>query len=337
MKKNLIILSVLTLIATITIVIALHNPVFQQENNFLIKNISFFITVIFSLIQFFTVRVYSKRIAFSGVLLLFIIYAVFAWAMSLESQSFTRSAIILTQSAIIIFVMLCAIIIDENTKNRIKQEVSKYLADQVIDNIDNETITPSSIGTKEILTVMFIDIRDFTTISERHSAEEVTKILNGYFKEIIPVVKKHKGVINKFIGDAMLIVFNAKTPEEQARNAVRAGKDILRKLKNFQHLQEAAGEDKITAGIGINTGEVFVGYIGSDDRCEYTVIGDTVNIASRTESTNRLYKTEFLITENTYNYVKNIADVIKISDVQLKGKREKVNVYEVLRVSEIDE
>nr|MCR5260926.1 adenylate/guanylate cyclase domain-containing protein [Candidatus Gastranaerophilales bacterium] len=335
MKKNLILFSVFILFTTVIMVIALHSNVFQQDNNFLIRNISFIITIIFSIIQFITVRVYSKRIASLGILLLFFIYSVFALALSQDSETFTRSAIILTQSAIILFVMVCAVIIDEKTKNRIKQEVSKYVADQVLDNIDNDSVTPSSMGSKEVLTIMFIDIRGFTTISENHSADEVTKLLNSYFKEIIPVIKKHKGVINKFIGDAMLIVFNAKTPEEHAQNAVRAGRDILRKLKSFQHLQEAQGQEKITAGIGINTGEVFVGYIGSDDRCEYTVIGDTVNIASRTESTNRLYKTEFLITENTYNYVKSIADVIKISDVQLKGKREKVNVYEVLRVAEI--
>ena len=162
------------------------------------------------------------------------------------------------------------------------------------------------------------------------------EILNNYFKEIIPVIKKHNGIINKFIGDALLAVFTGESPDVHAKNAVKAGREILNKLKNSRMIQEAEGKDKITAGIGINTGEVFVGNIGTEDRCEYTVIGDTVNIASRTESANRLYKTEFLIAENTYKYVKNIADVIKISDVELKGKREKVNVYEVLRVSEND-
>ena len=204
-----------------------------------------------------------------------------------------------------------------------------------MDNLDGQNSITAK-GTKENLTVMFIDIRDFTTISEKYSAEELSEILNKYFQEIIPAVKKHKGVINKFMGDALLIVFKGKTPEEHAKNAVLAGKDILRRIKNFQHLQEYEGKEKISAGIGINTGEAFIGCLGTEDRCEYTVIGDTVNIASRTESANKMYKTDFLITENTYAYVKDIADVIKISDVQLRGKREKVNVYEVLHVSEND-
>lgn len=335
MKKNIIIFLTIIL-STILTVCCLHLPVFQTKNNFIVNNVAFFITIALSLIQFFRVRKYSKTIAFLGILLLFFVYAIFAWAISLDSESFTRTAIVLTQAGIIIFVMICSIIIQNKTKTKLKSEVSKYLTDKVVDNLYDDINPMTAEGKKEILTIMFIDIRGFTTISENHTAQEVTKILNDYFKEIIPVINKNNGIINKFIGDALLVIFSGKTPEIHAQNAVRAGKEILRKLKNFQHIQEAEGKEKITAGIGINTGEVFVGYIGSEDRCEYTVIGDTVNIANRTESVNRIYKTDFLITENTYNYVKEIADVIKISDVELKGKRHKVNVYEVLRVSEFD-
>ena len=319
---------------TILTVLMLNLPIFKTADNFLVNNIAFCLTIILSAIEFIIVKNYSKRIAYTGILLLFFIYTIFAQAISIESHTFTRIAIILSQMAIISFVIICGMIIQDKTKEKIKQEISKYVAGQVWDNIENNEVVKTSQGAKEILTVMFIDIRDFTTISEQHTAEEVTEILNNYFKEVIPVIKKHGGIINKFIGDALLVIFKGETPVIHAKNAVRAGKDILRKLKNFRQIQEADGKEKITAGIGINTGEVFIGYVGTDDCCEYTVIGDTVNIANRTESTNRVYRTDFLITENTYQYVKDIADVIKISDVQLKGKREKVNVYEVLQVSE---
>lgn len=334
MKKHAIIFSIILAI-TVLCVLFLNMPIFSFETNFLIKHISFCTTIFLSIASYLAMRNYSKQIAVFGIILLVFIYSIFAWAIEIGSAEFTRIAIILTQTAIIIFGVICGIITKEKTKNRIKQEVSRYVADQVWDCLDEAT-SHTTRGTKEVLTIMFIDIRGFTTISEQHSAEEVTEILNNYFKEIIPVIKKHNGIINKFIGDALLAVFTGESPDVHAKNAVRAGREILNKLKNSRMIQEAEGKDKITAGIGINTGEVFVGNIGTEDRCEYTVIGDTVNIASRTESANRLYKTEFLIAENTYKYVKNIADVIKISDVELKGKREKVNVYEVLRVSEND-
>ena len=105
----------------------------------------------------------------------------------------------------------------------------------------------------------------------------------------------------------------------------------------FQGAREKEGKETFLSGIGINTGDVFIGSIGTEERLEYAVIGDTVNLASRTEAANRRYRTQFLITENTYQYVNDIADVIKISDVEMRGKKEKINVFEVLRVSEIDE
>lgn len=332
MNKNIIKILILSAIAIIAI-ICINLPYLDKSNNFITVNISFYLTVIFAIVTYFSLAEFSKIIAASSTVLLFFIYALFAVALLEESTTFTRSAIILTQTAILIFAYICGIITQAKTTKKIKNAVSKYVVNQVLDTIDN-TASCNSGGSKEVLTIMFIDIRGFTTISENHTAETVTEILNTYFREIIPVISKYNGVVNKFIGDALLAVFTGDTPEIHAQNAVKAGKAILRKLKNFQMMQEAMGKEKITAGIGINTGEVFVGYIGTEDRCEYTVIGDTVNIANRTEAANRLYKTEFLITENTYSLVKDIADVIKISDVEMKGKRDKVNVYEVLRVAE---
>ena len=216
--------------------------------------------------------------------------------------------------------------------------MGKYISKDIMENVVEENIDNIRLGGKKAnVTVLFADIRGFTSMSEKLQPDEISVILNEYFTEIEPIISKYNGVINKFIGDAILAVFSGETPEIHAKNAVRAGKAILKRLKNFQHIQEAQGREKIQAGIGVNTGIVFLGNIGNEERCEYTVIGDTVNVANRAERANRIYKTEFLITENTYPYVKDIADVIKISDVQMKGKREKVNVYEVLRVSEQDE
>ena len=332
MKNNRIIhLSIfLGLLALAIIFIAI--PTFNERHS----NISLAMTLLFGAASYYFLKDFSRAIAIGSVILLLTIYNCFDYAFDIHNPTFFRMAILISQTAIFIFAYFCGKITRIKTTERIKQEVSKYVSPTILDNLDAD-ISMKTAGRRENVTVMFLDIRGFTSISEQHTAEEVTEILNDYFKEIIPVIKKHHGVINKFIGDAILAVFSGETPEIHAKNAVRAGKAILKRLKNFQHIQEAQGREKIQAGIGVNTGIVFLGDIGNDERCEYTVIGDTVNVANRAERANRIYKTEFLITENTYPYVKDIADVIKISDVQMKGKREKVNVYEVLRVSEPEE
>lgn len=303
--------------------------------NFIVGCTVFLLTAIFSSIIFFVTKNFSIHIALYGVILFLFFYLVFSASLLKNSMLCMSIAFILTQAATILFTLKSAVIVKSKTTEKIKKGISKYMSARIFEDIEKNIVQTTS-GKKENLTVMFIDIRGFTRISEMHSAEEVSTILNNYFQEVIPVIKRHNGTVNKFIGDALLAVFTGDAPEIHARNAVIAGRDILKKLKNAGITQEAEGRDKITVGIGINTGEVFVGSIGTEDRCEYAVIGDTVNIASRVESVNRVYKTDFLITENTYPYVKDIADVIKISDVEFKGKREKINVYEVLRIVERD-
>ncbi len=335
MKKNNKILQLSIFIGLLVFaVIFISMPFFHARHS----NISLLITLVFGAASYYYLKDFSRGIAAGSVILLLTIYNCFDYAFDIHNPNFFRGAILISQTAIFIFAYFCGRITKIKTAQKIKNEVSKYVSPTVLENIDIDSDKPmATVGRRENVTVMFLDIRGFTSISEQHTAEEVTEILNDYFKEIIPVIKKHHGVINKFIGDAILAVFSGETPEIHAKNAVRAGKAILKRLKNFQHIQEAQGREKIQAGIGVNTGIVFLGNIGNEERCEYTVIGDTVNVANRAERANRIYKTEFLITENTYPYVKDIADVIKISDVQMKGKREKVNVYEVLRVSEQDE
>ena len=332
MKNNRIVhLSIFLGLLTLAIIF-IAIPTFNERHS----NVSLAMTLLFGAASYYFLKDFSRAIAIGSVILLLTIYNCFDYAFDIHNPTFFRMAILISQTAIFIFAYFCGKITRIKTTERIKQEVSKYVSPTILDNLDSD-VPMKTVGRRENVTVMFLDIRGFTSIAEQHTAEEVTEILNDYFKEIIPVIKKHHGVINKFIGDAILAVFSGETPEIHAKNAVRAGKAILKRLKNFQHIQEAQGREKIQAGIGVNTGIVFLGDIGNDERCEYTVIGDTVNVANRAERANRIYKTEFLITENTYPYVKDIADVIKISDVQMKGKREKVNVYEVLRVSENDE
>ena len=219
-------------------------------------------------------------------------------------------------------------------KEKIKQAMGKYLSQDIMKNVVQNIDDIKLGGKRANVTVLFADIRGFTSMSEKMEAEEVSKILNEYFTEIEPIITKHNGVINKFIGDAVMAIFGEPIQDiNHPVNAVRCAYDMLKKVDELQDKWLFEGKPKIEIGIGINTGEAFVGNIGSEKRLEYTVIGDTVNLASRIESYNKVYKTNFLISSSTYSYVSSIADVIKISEVQIRGKAKKMDIYEVLRLN----
>ena len=332
MNKNLRFISSFLILSVVSVFLFIFN-VF--ENIIYAKCFVGIITMIFSTGVFFAVKSFSKLIATGLVFLLILLYFLFERAVMSLSVSEIGAIIILTELFVIIFSYICTIVTGDKVSFKYKKEVGKYLSNTILENIESSVC--ASDGGKRNLTIMFIDIRGFTSIAEKLSSTEVTEVLNDYFKEVVPVITKYNGVVNKFIGDAILAVFDGEEPAVHAINAVKAGKTIIKRLYSYQSLREREGKPTFLSGIGINTGEVFIGSIGTEERREYTVIGDTVNLANRTEAANRIYKTQFLITENTYKYVSKIADVIKISNVEMRGKKEKVNIYEVLRISEIEE
>ena len=224
-------------------------------------------------------------------------------------------------------------ILEGKNKEKIKQAMGKYLSQDIMQNVVQNIDDIKLGGKKAVVTVLFADIRGFTRISEELSAEEVSVILNEYFTAIEPVISKYNGVINKFIGDAVMAIFGEPIQDENhAKNAVLCANEMLRTVDILRDKWLFEGKPNIEIGIGINTGEAFVGNIGSEKRLEYTVIGDTVNLASRIEGYNKVYKTNLLISNSTYQYVGDIADVIKISEVSIRGKSKKLDIYEVLRL-----
>ncbi len=233
------------------------------------------------------------------------------------------------------FLKTCRKVLSSDKSSRIQKILDKYISKDITDKIMKNPDKVRLGGKKAEITVMFADIRGFTTISETHTAEEVSQLLNEYFSEIEPVINKYNGVINKFIGDAVLVIFGDPVQDkDHAKKAVKCAYELTNKVKKIQEKWLEEGKPKIDIGIGINTGDAFVGNVGTQNRFEYTVIGDTVNIASRIEGYNRIYKTHLLISQNTYNKLSHIVDVIKIREVDLKGKSQKINIYEVLRITE---
>ncbi len=238
------------------------------------------------------------------------------------------------QLVTMVFAYSYSFIMEGRNKEKIKQAMGKYLSQDVMKNVVKNIDDIKLGGKRANVTVLFADIRGFTSMSEKMSAEDVSVILNEYFSEIEPIITKYNGTINKFIGDAVMAVFGDPIQDlEHPVKAVKCAYEMLKKVEELQDKWLFEGKPKIEIGVGINTGDAFVGNIGSEKRLEYTVIGDTVNLASRIESYNKVYKTNFLISSSTYSYVSTIADVIKISEVQIRGKAKKMDIYEVLRIN----
>ena len=189
--------------------------------------------------------------------------------------------------------------------------------------------------TKEV-TVFFSDIRSFTEISEKLEPYEVVEFLNAYMTRMVDCVARTGGVVDKFIGDAIMAVWgspeSAGSPKADALNAVRTALLMRSSLIDFN--KDRGGDKKpiIRIGCGINSGPVIAGQIGSKSRMEYTCIGDTVNFASRTESLNKPLCTDILITEDTYNLVKDEVDVEVMPTVTVKGKAKPQHMYAVVNM-----
>ena len=307
----------------------LHNDFLKVTPHF----VNLLIVIFGMLMVYGIIRVYDLFKSISLTFTLLIGYLVFS------AICFYFGIVINVITPVVMFVIMMIIayihkFINENqSKEKVKSAMGKYMSQDVMKrivmNIDNLGLG----GKKATVTVLFSDIRGFTSLSETMSAEQVSEILNEYFTEMEPIVAKHNGIINKFIGDAVMAIFGEPIQDKNhALNAVRCGYEMLVKVKELQRKWASEGKPRIEIGVGINTGEVFVGNIGSVNRMEYTVIGDTVNLASRLESYNKIYKTSMLIGSTTYEATKNYIEVIKISDVEIRGKAHKMDIYEVLKV-----
>ena len=240
---------------------------------------------------------------------------------------------IAVQLVTLVFGFAVKFIYENFSKEIIRQAMGKYLSEGIMQNVINNIEDLKLGGKRTVVTVLFSDIRGFTTMSEKLTPDAISMILNEYFKYIEPIITKYNGVINKFIGDAVMVIFGEPIADtNHAKNAVKCAYEILKTVENLREKWLYEGKPKIEIGIGINTGEVFIGNVGTETRMEYTVIGDTVNLASRIESYNKVYKTNLLVSSSTYFCIADIADVIKINDVQIRGKAKKMDLYEVLRI-----
>ena len=305
-------------------------------NDFLIQTTTFqdvVSVIILLLATFLVIKYFSLFVSISLNALIMLLYI----TLCIVCYKFNLVISVITPIALQVIMMTISysyrFILEGQNKEKIKCAMGKYISEDVMQNVVKNIDKLKLGGKRANVTVLFADIRGFTSMSENMSAEEVSEILNEYFTAIEPIIGKYNGVINKFIGDAVLAIFGEPIQDkDHARNGVKCANEMLQTVEKLRAKWLKEGKPKIEIGIGINTGEAFVGNIGSEARLEYTVIGDTVNLASRIEAYNKVYKTSFLISATTYQEVRDLADVIKISEVSIRGKAKRLNIYEVLRL-----
>ncbi|MEG5001159.1 adenylate/guanylate cyclase domain-containing protein [Microcoleus sp. B4-D4] len=210
----------------------------------------------------------------------------------------------------------------------IVEATSRFVPNQLLSFLGCDSIVDVKLGDAVELemSVLFSDIRDFTTLSEQMTPEENFKFINSYLSYMEPLILENQGFIDKYIGDAIMALFS-----EGADDAVKAGIAMLHSLAEYNRQRVAADDVAIKIGVGINTGSLMLGTVGGNSRMDGTVIGDAVNLASRIESLTKNYGVSLLITQQTFDRLTNPADyAIRVIDkVQVKGKSEWVTVYEV--------
>jgi adenylate cyclase len=220
---------------------------------------------------------------------------------------------------------------DITQEQRLMSTLCRYVTRQVAEQILKDRDKLKLGGNRSLVSVLFSDIRDFTTISERFSAEEVVSLLNSYFSRMLEPIFSFEGTLDKFIGDAIMAVFGAPVfRRDDAERAVRAAIEMRRALRVYNQERAAQGLPPIGNGIGITKGEAISGNIGSLQRMDYTVIGDTVNVASRLEGLTKNYPYKILINEGVYLEVKDKIPCVDLGFAHLKGKEGDVHIYGVV-------
>jgi adenylate cyclase len=219
-------------------------------------------------------------------------------------------------------------------KERIKSGFSKYVSQHVLEKIIKSDAPAKLEGEKRKVTVLFSDIRNFTTLSESLSPEEVVAFLNQYFEEMIGIIFHFHGTLDKFIGDGIMAEFGVPLDDQlQEVNAIEAALTMQDSVAMLCQKWKGTRYENIKIGIGVHTGLAVVGNIGSTQRMEYTAIGDTVNVASRLESQTKEIQKNIIISHETYETIKNMPNLSfeALGQIHLKGRKEPIIAYAVAR------
>lgn len=239
------------------------------------------------------------------------------------------TAIVAAPAITYIAALVYLTILEQREKSRISSAMGKYLSPSVMSEVlDKYDELVSEVGETREISILFSDIRGFTTISEQFAADEVVEVLNTYLARMIAVVFDHRGTLDKIIGDAIMAFWGAPNTED-ARDllAVQTAVAMVRELDVVNAELAERGKPALRIGIGVHTGDMIVGNIGSDQRLDYTAIGDNVNLGSRIEGLTKYYKVPVLATEPAYENTKNEFPYVFLDSVAVKGKSKGIGIF----------
>ncbi|QIR36443.1 GAF domain-containing protein [Tolypothrix sp. PCC 7910] len=221
---------------------------------------------------------------------------------------------------------------DISREKRMKTTMYRYLTPHVAEQVMALGEDALMVGERKEVTILFSDIRGYTTLTENLGAAEVVSLLNQYFETMVEAVFNHEGTLDKFIGDALMAVFGAPLPltENHAWRSVQAALDMRQRLAEFNRRRIIQSQPQINIGIGISSGEVVSGNIGSHKRMDYTVIGDGVNLSSRLEAVTKEYGCDIILSEFTYQLCSDRIWTRQLDKIRVKGKYQAVNIYELI-------
>jgi len=219
---------------------------------------------------------------------------------------------------------------DISDEKRLKSTMYRYMSQEVAEQLLNSGELRLGGDRKEV-SVLFSDIRSFTSIAETMDAEELVIMLNDYFETMVDAVMAYKGTLDKYIGDAIMAVFGSPLAlEDHAWRAVQTSVEMRHRLKAFNRIRHDKQQPPIEIGIGINSGSVISGNIGSSKRMEFTAIGDGVNLSARLESATKQYGCDIVISENTYRPCADQVWALELDRIRVKGKEEPVAIYHLV-------
>jgi adenylate cyclase len=212
-----------------------------------------------------------------------------------------------------------------------KDRLAKYFSKDVVDLVLNNPQSLGQGGQRMQATILFADIRNFTQLSTVMQPEQVVELLNRYFSTMVDIVFKNGGTLDKFLGDGLMALFGVPYPiEKPEERAVRTALEMLEALQDMNRELEAKGMLRLDIGVGINAGPVVAGNIGSSQRHEYTVIGDTVNLAARLEALNKETRTQILVSASVYDAIRDTFRTRRLGPLRIRGKPEPVDVFAVM-------
>jgi adenylate cyclase len=218
-------------------------------------------------------------------------------------------------------------------RRRFREAFTRYVSREVADRIQAD---PASLaGERRVVSILLSDLRGFTTLSESMPPEQMAVRLTEYFDAMTAVIFAHRGMVNDFVGDAIMAFFGAPLDDpDHALHAVESAVAMERTVRELTRRWEAAGLPILKMGIGIHTGQVFAGNVGGTGKVKYAVVGDAVNVAARVEGLNKEFGTVMLVTEATRLAVGDRLEVNDRGPISVKGRREPVHVFELLGLRE---